>query len=190
MTIKFLAGVDEVGRGCLAGPVMSAAIILSNKIDRALLVDSKTISHNKRCKLADYIIRHSYSIGIGLSTNVEIDKINFHKATLLSMKRAINNLSITPNVIYIDGLYAPKTNISSKCFVKGDSIIPEISAASIVAKVIRDNEMMYLDKKTRVYSFEKNKGYPTKDHKMALERFGPSIYHRQSFSPISDMTST
>ena len=81
MTIKFLAGVDEVGRGCLAGPVMSAAIILSNKIDRALLVDSKTISHNKRCKLADYIIRHSYSIGIGLSTNVEIDKINIHNAT-------------------------------------------------------------------------------------------------------------
>ncbi len=190
MTIKFLAGVDEVGRGCLAGPVMSAAIILSKKIDRSLLVDSKTISHNKRCKLADYIISNSYSIGIGIATNFEIDNLNIHNATLLSMKRAIENLSVKPSLVYVDGIFAPETGIKSRCFVKGDSKIPEISAASIVAKVIRDNEMIYLDRRARVYNFYKNKGYPTKDHKMALERFGPSIYHRQSFSPICDMMAT
>lgn len=188
MTIKFLAGVDEVGRGCLAGPVMSAAIILNNKIDKKILVDSKTISHKKRCKLANYIIHNSYSIGIGISTNVEIDQLNIHNATLLSMEMAILNLCIKPNLIYVDGLYKPETSIKAKCFIKGDSRFPEISAASIVAKVLRDNEMLYLNEKTIVYSFNKNKGYPTKDHKMALEKFGPSIYHRKTFNPVYQMS--
>ena len=185
MTIKFLAGVDEVGRGCLAGPVMSAAIILSKKINREILVDSKTISSKKRRQLAHYIIMNSCSIGIGVSDNVEIDKLNIHNASLLSMERAIENLSIKPNLIYVDGLYKPKTHIKVECFVRGDSLHPEISAASIIAKVLRDNEMSYLDTKTKVYSFSKNKGYPTKNHKMALEMFGPSVYHRRSFNPVS-----
>ena len=184
MTSQILAGVDEVGRGCLAGPVISAAIILNSKIDKKLLVDSKSISSKKRLILASYILRNARSIGIGACNNFEIDKLNIHHATLLSMRRAIINLDITPKMIYVDGLFKPETTIDTKCFIKGDTFMPEISAASIIAKVLRDNEMIKLDRKFKVYGFADNKGYPTKNHKTALNVFGPSVYHRLSFSPL------
>jgi len=184
MTSQFLAGVDEVGRGCLAGPVISAAIILNNKIDKKLLVDSKSISPKKRLTLASYILKNTRSLGIGACSNFEIDKLNIHYATLLSMKRAIINLNVMPKMIYVDGLFKPETGIDTKCFVKGDTFIPEISAASIIAKVLRDNEMIKLDTKFKVYGFANNKGYPTKNHKTALNLFGPSVYHRLSFTPL------
>jgi len=187
MTIKYLAGVDEVGRGCLAGPVISAAVILKKSAKKDLLKDSKTLSPSKRIYLAQYIVKASYSIGIGIATNEEIDDLNIHNASLLSMERAINNLNIEPDLIYVDGLFKPPTKYKTQCFIKGDSLKPSISAASIIAKVVRDNEMMYLNSLINVYQFNEHKGYPTKSHKLALNTFGPSIYHRKSFRPVKDL---
>ena len=184
MTSQFLAGVDEVGRGCIAGPVISVAIILKDTLDRSLMVDSKKITHKKRIFLAQYILQNCWSIGVGACNNHEIDSLNIHNATLNSMKKAITNLDLQPKIAYIDGIHKPKLDIECESFVKGDEQIPEISAASIVAKVLRDNEMIILDKKLPVYGFMKHKGYGTKEHLEAIETFGPSIYHRFSFAPL------
>ena len=184
MTSQFLAGVDEVGRGSLAGPVISVAIILKDSLDRSLMIDSKKLTHKKRLFLAQYILQNCWSIGVGVCSNHEIDRLNIHNATLNSMKKAITNLDLQPKIAYIDGIYKPKIDIECESFIKGDDRIPEISAASIVAKVLRDNEMMVLDKKLPVYGFMKHKGYGTREHIEALEVFGPSIYHRFSFAPL------
>ena len=186
MTSKYLAGVDEVGRGCLAGPVVSAAIILKKSANKEKFVDSKSISSKKRRDLVSYILEHSHAVGIGICDNFEVDKLNIHNATLLSMKRAINNLSLEPDLVYIDGIHKPDISIKSECFIKGDQKIPEISAASIIAKVLRDNEMIILDSILKVYGFANHKGYGTKEHMMAIDIFGPSVYHRLSFSPLKD----
>ena len=186
MTSKYLAGVDEVGRGCLAGPVVSAAIILKKSANKEKFVDSKSISSKKRRDLVPYILEHSHAVGIGICDNFEIDKLNIHNATLLSMKRAINNLNLEPDLVYIDGIHKPDISIKSECFIKGDQKIPEISAASIIAKVLRDNEMIILDSILKVYGFANHKGYGTKEHMMAIDIFGPSVYHRLSFSPLKD----
>ena len=186
MTSKYLAGVDEVGRGCLAGPVVSAAIILKKSADKEKFVDSKSISSKKRRDLVSYILEHSHAVGIGICDNFEVDKLNIHNATLLSMKRAINNLNLEPDLVYIDGIHKPDISIKSECFIKGDQKIPEISAASIIAKVLRDNEMIILDSMLKVYGFANHKGYGTKEHMMAIDIFGPSVYHRLSFSPLKD----
>ena len=184
MTSQILAGVDEVGRGCLAGPVISAAIILNKSIDRSILKDSKLLTEKKRTFLASYILNNCISVGIGVSPNDEIDQLNIHNATLLSMKRAINNLVKLPTKLVIDGLHKPDTTINTTCVVKGDQLLPEISAASIVAKVLRDNVMKSLDNKIKAYGFSKHKGYGTKQHLLAIDMFGPSIYHRMSFAPL------
>ena len=184
MTSQFLAGVDEVGRGSLAGPVISVAIILKDSLDRSLMIDSKKLTHKKRLFLAQYILKNCWSIGVGVCNNHEIDRLNIHNATLNSMKKAITNLDLQPKIAYIDGIYKPKIDIECESFIKGDDRIPEISAASIVAKVLRDNEMMVLDKKLPVYGFMKHKGYGTREHIEALKIFGPSIYHRFSFAPL------
>jgi len=186
MTSQFLAGVDEVGRGCLAGPVISVAIILKDTIDRSLMVDSKKLTAPRRVKLANYILGNSLSVGVGESNNHQIDEVNIHNATLISMKRALTNLDLKPDMAYIDGIYKPDTDISSKCFIQGDNIIPEISAASIVAKVLRDNIMTRLDKMLPVYGFSRHKGYGTKEHMYAIELFGPSVFHRFSFAPLKN----
>ena len=184
MTSQFFAGVDEVGRGCLAGPVVSVAIILKDSLDRSLMKDSKKITPERRIFLAQYILEHCLSIGVGVCSNHMIDKLNIHNATLNSMKKAITNLDLQPKIAYIDGIHTPDIDIECKSFVGGDDRIPEISAASIVAKVLRDNEMMVLDKKLPVYGFMRHKGYGTKEHLEALDIFGPSIYHRFSFAPL------
>ena len=186
MTSKYLAGVDEVGRGCLAGPVVSAAIILKKSANKEKFVDSKSISSKKRHDLASYILKHSHAVGIGICDNFEIDHLNIHNATLLSMKRAVYNLNLKPDMAYIDGIHKPDISIESECFIKGDQKIPEISAASIIAKVLRDNEMIILDSILKVYGFANHKGYGTKEHMMAIDIFGPSVYHRLSFSPLND----
>lgn len=186
MTSQFFAGVDEVGRGCLAGPVISVAIILNDYIDKTILRDSKKISPLKRIKIAKYILQNCNSIGVGVCDNHIVDKINIHKATLESMRRALANLAISPQMAYIDGMYKPEVDIHCKCIINGDDLIPEISAASIVAKVLRDNEMRIIDKKLPIYGFLKHKGYGTKEHMLAITTFGPSIFHRLSFSPMKE----
>jgi ribonuclease HII len=178
---KIIAGVDEVGRGSLVGSVFSAAVIFRPSIYIDNLVDSKKLSPKNRIKLSNAIVINSLSISIGVATKDEIDEINIHHATLLSMKRAVDNLSIIPDKIYFDGLYVPDLNIESHAIVKGDSKIREISAASIIAKVARDNEMTHLNNTFRNYEFIKNKGYGTPRHLQAISFFGKTIYHRESF---------
>lgn len=187
MTSQIYAGVDEVGRGCLAGPVVSAAIILDIEADYKFLKDSKKLSEKKRVVAANHILNNSISIGIGVCSNYIVDDINIHNASLLAMKRAIMNLTIKPTKILVDGLYSPLIDIETSAIVKGDEKIPEISAASIVAKVIRDNFMTYLDKSIHGYGFAKHKGYATEEHITALKLLGPSIYHRFSFKPVSEL---
>tara|TARA_B100001059_G_scaffold162828_1_gene162332 strand:+ start:1597 stop:2151 length:555 start_codon:yes stop_codon:yes gene_type:complete len=178
---KIIAGVDEVGRGSLIGSVFSAAVIFNPDIYIENLADSKKISPKNRLKLSNKIIMDSMCVSIGIATKDEIDAMNIHHATLLSMKRAINNLVIKPNEIYFDGMYVPDLNIKSHAIVKGDSKIREISAASIIAKVARDNEMIYLNSKFEIYKLIKNKGYGTREHLDAISCFGKTIYHRESF---------
>ena len=185
MTSQIFAGVDEVGRGCLAGPVVSVAIILDRAIDKTLMTDSKKLTPKRRTELSRYILKHTRSIGIGVCDNHMIDKINIHNATLFSMKQAIINLNLLPELAFIDGKFAPDVDINCECIVKGDELKPEISAASIMAKVIRDNEMIVLDRILPVYGFKNHKGYGTIEHKTAIANFGPSIYHRFSFAPLS-----
>ena len=186
MTSQFLAGVDEVGRGCLAGPVVSAAVILKKSADINIMQDSKKISPSKRKIIAQHILNHSHAIGIGLCNNHDIDRLNIHHATLLSMRKAVLNLNVKPTMIYIDGKFKPEIDISCQPIIDGDNKIAEISAASIIAKVLRDNEMSFLHYKNPVYGFIKHKGYGTKEHLQAIDLFGPSIFHRLSFSPLNE----
>ena len=186
MTSSILAGVDEVGRGCLAGPVVSASVILADTIDLSLLCDSKELTYLKREKIANHIIQNSIAIGIGLCTNIEIDQINIHEATLLSMSRSLTSLSITPDKAIIDGLFAPDHSVNCEPVIKADKSIPVVSAASILAKVVRDNLMVRIDQQYDIYQFRKNKGYGTAKHIELLKQFGPSIYHRMTFAPLKD----
>ena len=181
---KIIAGVDEVGRGSLIGSVYSAAVILGQINTINDLMDSKKISNKKRRLIANEIIMHSLSVSIGIATKDEIDSMNIHNATLLSMKRAITNLCITPTFVYVDGLYCPDLTISCHSVVKGDEKIPEISAASIIAKVARDNEMTYINKFFKMYQFDKNKGYATPKHLDTISYLGKTIQHRESFLKI------
>jgi len=185
-----MAGVDEVGRGCLAGPVFAAAVILNNNIDIKDIKDSKKISFKKRILLSEYIKKNSV-YALGSATVKEIDKINILNASLLSMKRALIKLKTKPYVAYIDGLFAPK-NLSIKCktFVKGDSKITCIAAASIIAKVSRDLFMIKLAKKYPKYSWHKNFGYGTKDHLYGLKKYGITKHHRKKFKPVHNILMT
>ena len=178
---KIIAEVDEVGRGSLVGSVFSAAVIFEPSIYIEIRVDSKKLTKKNRIKLSNIIITNSLSVSIGVATKDEIDDINIHHASLLSMKRAVENLSITPDKVYFDGLYVPDLNIESHAIVRGDSKIREISAASIIAKVARDNEMTHLNKIFSIYDFIKNKGYGTPRHLEAISFFGKTIHHRESF---------
>ena len=183
---KKTAGVDEVGRGCLAGPVVSAAVILKENIDLKLIKDSKKINFKNRLKLAKYIKENScYSIGVASVT--EIFNLNILKASLLSMKRAIDKLSQKPGIVLIDGIFAPKGIKNFKTIIKGDEKIKCISAASILAKTYRDLLMIKLSKEFKNYSWEKNFGYGTKTHILGLKKFGITVHHRKGFRPIHNM---
>ena len=180
------AGVDEVGRGCLAGPVVSAAVILNNKIDLNLIDDSKKINFQNRLKIAEIIKQNSY-YAIGIASVEEIFKINILQAALLSMKRAIDKLEKKPSQILIDGPFAPKGLKNYKTITKGDEKIKCIGAASIIAKTYRDLIMIKLSEKFTHYSWERNFGYGTKAHMEGLKRFGITSHHRQGFKPIHKM---
>ena len=185
--MKIIAGVDEVGRGSLIGPVYAAAVILNEKIDRKLLKDSKTISKDKRELLSKYIKKNSIWV-IGKASVKEIDKINILQASLLAMKRAIKKLKKKPNLVLIDGNKLPIIkNYNLKYVIRGDQKIPSISAASIIAKVSRDRFITTLSKKFKNYKWNTNSGYGTKEHLNAIKKFGITKYHRKTFSPISNL---
>ena len=176
-----IAGVDEVGRGCLAGPVTAAAVILKNPI--AELRDSKQLSTAKREALAK-IIKVESIYSFASISNDKIDEINIHQATLLAMQEAIMKLSITPDLVYVDGKFIPNVEVNCKAVIGGDKLISEISAASIIAKVHRDDFMRKLDKKYPIYDFAKNKGYGTAHHLSALKKSGYTSFHRKSFKGV------
>ena len=183
------AGVDEVGRGCLAGPVVSAAVILKKGIDLKLLRDSKKISFNKREKISEHIKRNSY-YAIGLASVDEILNLNILQATLLSMKRAIEKLPVKPSLTLIDGNFAPAGLKNYKTIINGDEKIKVISAASIIAKVYRDRLMIRLSEKFSNYAWERNFGYGTKAHLEGLKKFGVTSHHRKSFKPVYKILSS
>ena len=176
-----IAGVDEVGRGCLAGPVTAAAVILKNPISG--LRDSKEISCIKREALAK-IIKEQSIFSFASVSNDKIDEINIHQASLLAMQEAIMNLSITPDLVYVDGKFIPNIEVNCKAVIGGDKLISEISAASIIAKVHRDDFMKEIDKKYPIYDFAKNKGYGTAHHLNALKESGYTSLHRKSFKGV------
>ena len=185
--MKIIAGVDEVGRGSLIGPVYAAVVILDKKIDKKLLKDSKSISKDKRELLSKHIKKNCIW-AIGKASVKEIDRINILQASLLAMKRAIMKLKKKPSLVLVDGNKLPDIkNYKLNSVIKGDQKIPSISAASIIAKVTRDNLMSKIDEEFPNYNWKKNKGYGTKEHRNALEIYGPCKYHRKSFSPINKM---
>lgn len=179
----YLAGVDEVGRGPLAGPVITAAVILDSPIEG--ITDSKKLSPLKRKRLSIEIRERALCYAFGRAEVEEIDQLNIHHATLLAMKRAIEALTIQPEKVLVDGLYIPKIAIPCEAIVNGDSLITEIGAASILAKVLRDEEMEQMDKLYPGYGFAQHKGYATAEHRAALQALGPCIIHRRSYAPVA-----
>ena len=185
--MKITAGVDEVGRGSLMGPVYAAAVILNRSIDIRLLKDSKSIAKDKRKLLSNYIKKNS-TWAVGKASVKEIDKINILQASLLAMKRAVKKLKIKPSHILIDGNKVPDLkNYNLKAVIKGDQKIPSISAASIIAKVSRDKFISTLAKKNNGYGWDQNFGYGTKQHLKAIKKLGINKHHRKTFSPISKL---
>ena len=183
--MKVIAGVDEVGRGSLIGPVYAAAVILNNSINKKLLKDSKKLTKTKREILAKYIKKNSVW-AIGKATVKEIEKKNILHASLLAMTRAIIKLRKKPSLVLIDGNKLPKIkNYKLNSIVKGDQKIPSISAASIIAKVTRDKMITNLGKKFRGYCWDTNYGYGTKQHLKAIKTLGVTSHHRKTFSPIN-----
>jgi len=185
--MKILAGVDEVGRGSLIGPVYAAAVILNDSINKKLLKDSKSLTKDKREDLYKYIKENSIW-AIGQASIKEIEKINILHASLLAMKRAILKLKKKPSLILIDGNKLPNLkNYNLKYVIKGDQKISSISAASIIAKVSRDKFITKLSKEFNGYGWDTNSGYGTKEHLKAIKKFGITKYHRKTFSPICDL---
>jgi len=180
----YIAGLDEAGRGPLAGPVYAAAVILNPDAHIEGLADSKSISERKRLYIASLIKQKSIAWSIAFASAEEIDRINILQATLLAMKRAVLGLRIKPNQLLVDGLYLPDIGISGEVIVKGDSKIPSISAASILAKTARDEELYRLDKIYPSYGFSSHKGYPTKLHLEMINKHGVLPIHRKSFGPV------
>ena len=185
--MKIIAGVDEVGRGSLIGPVYAAAVILNKSINKKLLKDSKTIAKEKRKILSNYIKKNSIW-AIGTASVKEIEKINILQASLLAMKRAIKKLKKKPTHIFIDGNKVPVIeNYNLRSIIKGDQKIPSISAASIVAKVARDKMITKIAKKFKGYYWDQNYGYGTKQHLKAIKSLGITNQHRKTFSPMNKM---
>ena len=178
-----VAGVDEVGRGPLAGDVVAAAVILSDPSPEGV-TDSKALTAKRRECLADVIRREAVSWALGRASVAEIDELNILEASLLAMRRAVEGLSVTPTLVLVDGNRLPRWPFESRAIVKGDLHEPAIGAASILAKVQRDGEMQALHERYPEYGFDQHKGYPTKAHLAALERLGATPIHRRTFAPV------
>jgi ribonuclease HII len=185
-----LAGVDEAGRGPLAGPVVAAAVILDVTCPIAGLADSKTLRAVRREELAAQIRAHASAWALGMASVEEIDRLNILQATLLAMQRAVHALAITPALVLVDGNCAPRLACPVRTVVRGDASVKAISAASILAKVARDAMLVDLDSRYPGYGFAGHKGYPTAAHQRALEELGPSPVHRRSFGPVARLLGT
>ena len=183
--IKLIAGIDEVGRGPLVGPVVTAAVILPINYQLEGLTDSKKLTEKKREKFFDIIMRDALAVSIGRIDAKTIDEVNIYEATKLAMMEAINNLKIKPEHVLIDAMPLD-INIPHTSIIKGDAKSLSIAAASVIAKVTRDREMIELDKKYPMYNYKKNKGYPTKEHIDAINKYGLIDGYRKTYGPVKD----
>ncbi len=180
--VKYEAGCDEAGRGCLSGPVFAASVIFPKSFYNPVLNDSKVLSEKKRYELREIIQQNAISWAVGIVDNNIIDEINILNATILAMHKAIDKLNVRPVFLIIDGnRFKQYKDIPHKCIIKGDSKYLSIAAASILAKTYRDDFMKEIHKQYPNYNWQQNKGYPTKQHRAALSRFGITPYHRKSF---------
>ena len=176
------AGTDEAGRGCLAGPVTAGAVILPSSFNSTVLNDSKQLTEKKRLLLRELIREKAVAYGVVHIDPDTIDKINILNASILGMHNAISKLFISPEFIVVDGnAFKPYHNIPYRCIVKGDSKYMNIAAASVLAKTYRDDYMVTLHEEYPMYNWKQNKGYPTKEHRMAIKKYGVTKYHRKSF---------
>ncbi len=181
------AGCDEAGRGCLAGPVFAAAVVLPADFHHPLLNDSKQMTARRRLLLKDCIRENAVAWNVAQVSPAEIDEMNILRASFLAMTRAVEGLSVVPEALLIDGnRFRSRLEIPYHCIVKGDGIYASIAAASVLAKTFRDEFMDALAQQFPEYGWQKNKGYPTKDHRRAIERHGPTPHHRQSFTLLHD----
>lgn len=183
--INYIAGVDEVGRGPLIGPVVTACVILPRDFKCDGLTDSKKLSEKKREEYFDYIMEHALSVSVGMMSEKVIDEVNIYEATKLAMYEAINNSKIKPEHVLIDAMKLENLDMPSTSIIKGDAKSISIAAASVIAKVTRDRMMVELDLKYPMYGFKKHKGYPTKQHVEAIEKYGILDNHRKTFKPVS-----
>ena len=181
---EYVAGVDEVGRGPLVGPVVTACVILPKDFSCPGLTDSKKLSEKKRNEFYDYIMEHALSVSVGMKDEKVIDEVNIYEATKLAMYEAIEKSKITPDHVLIDAMKLENLTIPSTSIIKGDAKSITIAAASVIAKVTRDRMMYELDKEHPEYDFRHNKGYPTKKHLEAIEKNGVLLCHRRSFGPV------
>lgn len=186
--MRNVCGVDEAGRGPLAGPVCAAAVILEDPTAICGLADSKKLSPQRRERLAAQIREQAVSWSVAWASVEEIDRLNILQASLLAMQRAVETLAIQPEEILVDGLYAPKVRIPARPIVNGDALVPAISAASILAKVARDAVMLELHATYPDYGFDRHKGYGTALHMRQLEKLGATPVHRKSFAPVAKYT--
>lgn len=184
LSSTLIAGVDEAGRGPLAGPVVAAAVILAAGCEVADLVDSKKLTEKRREAAFLAIHEEALAVGVGSASHLEIDNINILQASLLAMKRAVEDLELVPDKVLCDGNRCPSLPLPVTAIVRGDATEPCISAASIVAKVTRDRIMVELHARYPHYGFSSHKGYPTKSHQAALQKYGPIAEHRRSFGPV------
>ena len=183
---KFIVGVDEAGRGPLAGPVFAAAVLLGPAVIVGL-ADSKKLTARRRAELAELIQEECIAYSVAESSVAEIEQINILEATFMAMQRAVSGIVIVPDEVLIDGNRCPDLPYPSRAIVRGDATVPEIMAASILAKHNRDQHMIELDKEYPDYGFAKHKGYPTQEHLKTLARLGPCKYHRRNFEPVAKL---
>lgn len=187
MSVPYVVGVDEAGRGPLAGPVVAAAVVLDPLTPILQLKDSKKLSPKRREFLFEQIKEKAIAFAFGRATVQEIEQLNISQATLLAMQRAVLNLSITPTQVLIDGNQAPNLPYDVETIVKGDQTVATISAASILAKVLRDREMLEYHTQYPDYGFKQHKGYATKQHILALKKLGATPLHRKNFMPVKNI---
>ena len=183
--LTHIAGVDEAGRGPLAGPVIAAAVILPRRHRIKGLADSKQLTAQQRERLFAQITRQCVAYGVGRGEVEEIDRLNIHQATLLAMRRAVEALAVLPDSVWVDGLHCPAVSMPARAIVRGDQTVLVISAASIIAKVSRDLEMQGYEAQYPGYGFARHKGYATAEHCAALKKLGPTPLHRRSFAPVA-----